>query len=67
MQKQLKVNYGRELLLADINYKRNITECVTSARYSSVRIQPPPSTPGFQADYSFHRFSWLNPDTSTAK
>ena len=35
MQKQLEVNYGCELLLEDINYKRNIKECVILARYSS--------------------------------
>ena len=33
MQKQLEVNHGFELLLADINYKRKITECVILARY----------------------------------
>ena len=36
MQKQLKVNYGCELLLEDINYKRNLTECVILARYFSL-------------------------------
>ena len=35
MQKQLEINYGCELLLEDINYKRNITECVILARYFS--------------------------------
>ena len=35
MQKQLEVNYGCELLLEDITYKRNITECVILAQYFS--------------------------------
>ena len=35
MQKQLEVNYDYELLLTDINYKRNITECVILAWYFS--------------------------------
>ena len=35
MQKQLEVNYGCELLLEDINYKRNVTECVILTRYFS--------------------------------
>ena len=63
MQKQLEGNYGCELfILAKEHYRMRDPRTDTS-----VRIQPPLSTPGFQADHSFHRFSWLNTDNSTAK